>query len=149
MDKFLVRKAKKEDSKKIWEIRNHSLSRKNFNNPDEILWEDHKAWFDDKYFNWKDNYCFVLVDKSNKVIGYCRFDFETEEKFYIVSIAVNPNNYNQGLGSKLLSESIKRIEDGRSILAEVHKNNISSLKLFEKNNFKIYKENNEKYYLKI
>lgn len=148
MVKYSVRKVNKKDSKEIWEIRNHFSNRKNFNNPNEILWEDHEIWFGNKYFSDKNNQCFILEDENNKVIGYCRFDFEIENNFYIISIAINPNNHNQGLGGKLLSESLKNIENNYNIFAKVHKNNIPSLKLFEKNNFRIYEKNDDNYCLK-
>jgi len=138
----------KKDSKEVWQIRNHPLARKNFNNSDEIPFQNHKVWFEKQYFSDKDNYCFVFEDIEKKILGYCRFDFSNDEKTYIISVAVSPDSHGKGLGSILLSESLRQFKGQHHILAEIQKSNIPSMKLFYKNNFKIYKEDDKNYYLK-
>lgn len=142
-----IGKVQKKDSKRIWEIRNHPLVRKNSNNPKVISFENHKKWFEEKYFSGLNNHCFVLKDKE-KVIGYCRFDFNQKDSAYITSIALDPEFQGRGWGHLLLSESLKKIKQNKDILAKVKKNNLSSIKLFQRNNFKLYKENKKNYYFK-
>ncbi len=143
---FNVRGVKRGDSKRIWEIRSHPASQKyshTFNTP----FEQHNLWFEKKYFLDSENYCYVLENEKS-IIGYCRFDINTKNNNYFVSIAVDPDYHNKGLGHKLLSESLKEIITEKDIVAEVPKINISSIKLFKKNNFKECMEDEENYYLK-
>ena len=148
LEAFNVREVNREDSKKIWEIRNHPLARKNFNNPEEIPWKNHESWFEKKYFSRADNHCFVLLNGEEKIVGYCRFDFDEEKNMYVVSIAINHNNQGKGLGNYLLRESLQRFASKKDILAEIRKGNIYSIRVFQKNNFRIYKEDARNYYLK-
>jgi len=144
----MIRRAKKEDSKRIWQIRNHPLNRKQSHNQEEITFDSHDKWFIDKYFKNKDNYCFVLQE-NNKVIGYCRFDLDNNA--YIVSIALDPDYHGKGFGSKLLKKSlkeIKKIKKDAVIFAEVKKENIPSIKLFERCNFCLYKGGEKNLYYK-
>lgn len=143
---MFVRKVKKEDSRRIWEIRNHPISRKNSNSSEEFSFEQHDAWFQDKYFNNKENYCFVLKSDSGQVIGYCRYDIDNSS--YVISIAIDPDNHSKGLGGALLKKSLKEMDIEKDILAEIAKSNIPSVKLFKKNSFNIYKEDKKNYYLK-
>lgn len=141
---YLVRLAADVDIKRIWEIRNHEVVRKNSHNQDRIDFATHQSWFCQKYFSPADNQCFVLaVDK--KVIGYCRFD--TEGKEYIISIAIDPVHHGQGWGKILLSLSLEQFRADKPIVATIARDNEASLKLFQKYNFKIYKQDNGHYYL--
>lgn len=146
----MIRQAKREDSKKIWQIRNHPLNRKGFRNQEEIDFDNHNKWFTDKYFKNKDNYCFVLEGENGEVAGYCRFDLDNNN--YIISIAINPDYHGEGLGSKLLKESLeeikKVIKKDMAILAEVKKENIPSIKLFEKYNFYLHKKDRKNLFYK-
>jgi len=146
----MIRQAKKEDSQTIWQIRNHSLTRKKSHNQKEIDLRNHNNWFIDKYLQNKDNYCFVLENKNGKVVGYCRLDSDGD-KNYTISIAIDPNYHKKGLGAKLLRESlreVKKIKKDAVVLAEIKKDNIPSIKLFEKCNFYPYKKYNKNLYYK-
>lgn len=144
---MFVRKVKKEDSKKILEIRNHPIARQYSNNQEEIPFEQHDAWFNKKYFSGAENYCFVL-ENNYEAVGYCRFDLDQENDCYVISIAIDVNCRANGLGSLLLSESLKNIITDKKITAETLKDNIPSVKLFRKNNFEVYKEDDKNYYFK-
>ncbi|MFH1536884.1 MAG: GNAT family N-acetyltransferase [Patescibacteria group bacterium] len=126
-------KAKKEYAKKIWEIRNHPLVRMSSGNTEVISLEDHIPWFEKKYFSDQDNFCFVLENENREVISYCRFDFDNENDSYITSIAIELDYHGQGLGHKLLSGAFEKFEIKKMITAEIKKDNIVSVKLFEKN----------------
>ncbi|MFA4941241.1 MAG: GNAT family N-acetyltransferase [Patescibacteria group bacterium] len=149
MDKFLLRRAKEEDSKRVWEIRNQPISRKYSNNSEKIPFEKHMLWFSKKYFSERCNYCFVLENKEGVVIGYCRLDFNNDLGNYIISIALDADFQGKGFGNYFLYEVLRKFSESREIFAEIQKNNIASIKLFKKNNFEIYKEDEENYYLKF
>ena len=142
----MIRLATKEDSKKIWQIRNHPKNRKFFYNQGEINFLSHNKWYLSQYFDKQKNYCFVLENESGQVIGYCRFDLRNN--YYLVSIAINPGAQSHGYGSKLLNKSVSQLNIGRKILAKTIKGNVPSYKLFNKNNFIVYKEDKKAYYFK-
>ena len=141
-----VRNVGEEDSKRIWEIRNDPRTRGNFNNTEEIPLDTHMEWMKNKYFINTDNYCFVL-DFNDKIVGYCRFDLQNGK--YIVSIAIGQDFQGRGLGYKLLKNSIEKIGSDKKVEAQVQLGNESSLRIFIKNNFKIYNQDNKNYYLSL
>lgn len=145
---FKVATAQRLDSKRVWEIRNHPLVRQTAHSQEEIPFEQHDRWFENKYFKETNNRLFVLKD-ADKVIGYCRFDFDKEHNSYLVSIALDTEYQGKGLGHKLLSQALQQLDVPQEILAEVRKGNEISVKLFEKNNFQIYKEDKNTFYLKL
>lgn len=147
MEEYKVDTAKEEDSQRIWEIRNHPSVRKNSVNSEIISFDNHQKWFHERYFENENNFCYALKDEKN-TIGYCRFDYDNEEKIYVVSIAIDPENQSKGLGSQLLSQSLKKLRNKKniSVLAEIKKSNTASIELFEKNGFEKYKENENSYY---
>ncbi|MDD5290980.1 MAG: GNAT family N-acetyltransferase [Patescibacteria group bacterium] len=146
---YVIRKADKEDSRRIWEIRNHPIVRKYSGNPEEIPFEKHVPWFIKKYFSREDNRCFVLESRNENslAIGYCRLDFNKELNGYVISVALDVNFHGRGLGHYFLNKILRQFGDEKNIFAEIKKGNISSIKLFQKNNFKIYKEDEENCYL--
>jgi ribosomal protein S18 acetylase RimI-like enzyme len=146
MKEYKLGRAEEKDIETIWAIRNHPLVRKNSGSSSFITLQNHKKWFRDKYFENKNNFCYVLCDGSRPV-GYCRFDYNEKERVYIISIARDPENKNRGLGTILLSKSMEKIRYKKNdlVLAEIRKDNIASIKLFEKNGFKKYGESEEVY----
>ncbi len=146
---FIVRPVALQDARRVWEIRNQPVVRKLSNSDEEISFVEHAPWFEKKYFSGADNHCFVLESTPGGVIGYCRLDFDDKQNHYIISIALDPDFHGQGLGHKILSETLRQFETGKEIFAEIQKNNIPSLKLFKKNNFKVFKEDEKNYYLTL
>lgn len=146
MDKNItIRKANREDAKSIWLIRNSPLARRSSPTTKKINFTSHKTWFKNKYFNQYQNYCFVM-EKNKTVSGYCRFDFKNNQHW--VSIAIKPGYQGKGLGSVLLNQALKKINKSKEILAEVKFDNESSIKIFLKNKFEIYRQDNKFFYLK-
>lgn len=144
---FKILRAKEVDAQRIWEIRNDPLARQNSGNQEIIPIESHLKWFHKKYFENQGNYCYVL--KNEKLIaGYCRFDHDGDRNSYLVSIALDPRYSGKGLGTRLLAMSLEKFRDNRhvTVLAEVKKNNVPSRKIFEKNGFEKYKEDEENYF---
>ena len=81
-----------------------------------------------------------MIEKQ-KVIGYLRFDLQDDK--LEISIALDVNNKSKGLGSYLLSQSLKQHEPTlrkHKIIAEVKQDNIASNKFFEKNKLKTSKK---------
>jgi ribosomal protein S18 acetylase RimI-like enzyme len=143
----VVRPVRREDSKRIWEIRNHPDVRVYTNNPEDFDFVSHDQWFEKKYFTGELNFCFVLetVGDAN-VIGYCRYDREPEQSHHVISIALDPNHHGHGLGHLLLSESLQQFSNRGRVWAEIKHTNIRSMKLFEKNHFVRVGEDEENYH---
>ncbi|NUM25121.1 MAG: GNAT family N-acetyltransferase [Candidatus Buchananbacteria bacterium] len=141
-----VRPAVQADSRRVWEIRNHPQVREVSGNPQAFSFESHNAWFENKYFSAGDNRCYVL-EVAEVVSGYCRLDFDQQKKWYVISIALDPELQGRGLGNYLLQEVIKNFDRQVKIFAEIKKTNAPSLKLFEKNGFKIFDEDENNFYL--
>jgi len=144
MTDYIIRPINRNDSRRIWEIRNHSLARQNSSNPEEIILEKHDQWFENRYFKDSSNVCFILETKEN-IIGYCRFDTDDNDR-YVISIALDHDWQGKGLGHILLSGSLQKIPENKEVLAIVKKGNPASLKLFQKNNFQLDKEDEINYY---
>lgn len=147
-DNFKVCPAGLKDSRRVWEIRSHPICRQYSGNSEVISFANHQPWFKEKYFSRRDNYCFVLDNAKGKVLGYCRLDFDDANGYYIISIAIDPDMRSRGLGHLLLSKTLRQFIGKKEIFAEIQKENIPSMKLFKKNNFKIFGENKKNYYLK-
>jgi len=145
---YIIRPAKKSDIKSIWQIRNHPTARQVSGCDKIIPLENHISWFKQKYFSGHDNHCFVLENKNKKVFGYCRFDFTSEHNWHVISIAIDPKQRQKGLGHLLLSQSLSEFKSNKIIHAEIQKNNTASIKLFQKNNFSVYRQDDKNYYLK-
>ncbi|MBU1131467.1 GNAT family N-acetyltransferase [Patescibacteria group bacterium] len=144
---YNIRTVIRGDSKRIWEIRNQPATREYSKNSAAIPFAQHDFWFENKYFKGDKNICFVL-EKDNKVVGYCRFDFDDKNNNYITSIALAPDCQGKGLGHKLLSGSLIKFKTDKAVLAEVKKDNITSAKLFQKNNFHVFKKDKKNYFYK-
>ena len=143
---IIMRPALPEDAQAIWEIRNHpSVLEQSGSTPLDDL-ESHKQWFERMYFGDGNNVCFVL-DDGGKVIGYCRFDTRDDNNL-AVSIGLDPDYHGRGLGHALLAGALAKYSGNFPIVAEMQKDNLPSLKLFEKNGFERFKEDEDKYYYK-
>ncbi|MDX9893239.1 MAG: GNAT family N-acetyltransferase [Patescibacteria group bacterium] len=145
-ENYLVRPVETDDIKRIWEIRNHEDVRKVSGSSDIITLENHLSWFNKKYFTTRQNLCYVLAN-NNQIIGYCRFDYDPDKNYYVVSIAVDPEFHSRGLGGILLAQSLKEFGGRGAVLAQIKKLNIPSIKLFEKNGFVLDHQDQENWYL--
>lgn len=145
-ENFIVRPSNLNDTQRIWEIRNHPVSRKYSSNPEIIPLENHIKWFKRKYFDHPaENFCFVLENSSGLIIGYCRFDYNCDYNNFLISVAVDSDYHGQDLGHMLLKSSLKKFKKRGKMIAEVQKDNKPSIKLFQKNNFKIFKEDKKNF----
>lgn len=143
MNNASVRLAIKTDIRRIWEIRNGPSARKQSLNQKEITLENHTTWFEKQYFDDKRNSCFVL-DYHGQVIGYCRFD--SEDKGFRVSIALDPAYHGKGFGTFFLAEASSKFGQDKILLAEVKKNNQPSVQIFKKAGFYVINESDTYWY---
>jgi len=129
-------KAEITDINDIFEWRNHPDIRKNFFDSEVITWNDHEKWFNEKLKD-QDTTIYVAYHIENK-IGSIRF--EANEYVIKISVMLNPLFLGKGLGLQVVKMGVEKyIREGtpdKSLIAEVKKNNIASIKTFRKAGFK-------------
>lgn len=147
-NEIIVRPALETDARRVWEIRNSPEVRSNSENSEEITLEKHLVWFAKKYFSNQKNLIFIL-DFNRLAVGYCRLDFDAEENFYIISIAIDPAYRGRGWGQTLLKRSLLLAGPGKKFVAKILEHNLPSLKIFEKSGFVVYQKDGLVYSLRI
>src|SRR5262245_37174505 len=142
---LIIRPSKLNDAERIWEIRNTPESRRVAASAEVVPLEQHIAWFNNKYFTNTANHCFV-AEQDNITIGYCRFDLGPNADQFIISIATDPATHGKGVGTRLLSESVKQFRSVIPLHAEVRKFNTASIKMFERCGFRKKSEDEKNIY---
>ena len=146
--KWIIRRARSEDAKAVFEIRNDPCARGNSLRAEPIIWEDHLKWFED---HWqKAGMIFFVLEHQYDVVGYCRF-VRNPEGYFEISIALSASYQGKGLGHYLLHGGVKEFFsqslDGGELQAKVRKENKASLTLFGRHNFRIFQEDDMTYSL--
>ena len=123
------------DANDIFEWRNHPDIRKNFFNQELLSWDEHEKWFIAKL---KDPAAAVYMAYYKKEkIGTIRF--EASESAIKTSVMLNPLFLGKGLGSKVIKLGVERFimekKPVMQIIAEIKKENVASIKAFEKAGF--------------
>lgn len=130
-----LRTIEPHDIDKLFEWRNHPDVRSKSFNTAPIAWDEHKKWFNDKLQDQK-VVIYIAFDGNNK-IGSIRF--EDKGNAVKVSVMLNPDFSGKGLGAlviKLGTEKfINRKKPNKPIIAEIKKDNIASIKAFQKAGF--------------
>lgn len=129
-----IKKTSKEDSQLFFKLRNSVLSRKFSFNSKIISLGEHKKWFNK---NFKNKYYYTLLNNKKK-IGYIRGD-NVNDSIYI-SIALESKFRKKNLASKSFKLFERKINDNAILFAKIKKQNINSIKFFEKNNFSLLKK---------
>jgi len=124
------------DINDIFEWRNHPDIRKNFFNQELLSWDEHEKWFMAKLKD-PDAAVYMAYYRKEK-IGTIRF--ESENSVIKTSVILNPLFLSKGLGSHVIKLGVKRFimekKSDMQIIAEIKKDNIASIKAFQKADFK-------------
>ena len=93
-----------------------------------------------------ENVLFFLLFEDNDFIGQIRFRRETKESdSCIISLSITEQFRGKGIGSAFLQKGMgemnKTWPDIKKIIAEIKKENKSSISLFERNGFRKTEEN--------
>ena len=134
MSKINLTKARFEDIEFLWYLRNRPELFKFFGNPAKVSWEEHLNWIMPILLGFSEKEIFVIELEGRKV-GQIRLDFGQGRKEAIVSISLCKEFHGKGIAAQALKMAFKK-EKGVRIIAEIHKDNLASLKLFEKMGFK-------------
>jgi RimJ/RimL family protein N-acetyltransferase len=136
-----IRQAILNDSDDIWHWRNDQTTRNMSFQTKEISKDENLDWLTSSLSS-KDRLLLVGFDEFSK-IGICRFDISSQFSNAEVSINLNPSSRGKGLSKELLTLSIKYFLSryDKSIIARIKKQNIPSIRLFERCNFVLSSQN--------
>jgi RimJ/RimL family protein N-acetyltransferase len=142
-NEIYLRFAELEDLNDLFKWRNDESTRQASFNTNNISFEEHKKWFEETLADPKRN-LFIICDKQFNKLGQIRFDKKNDVAE--IDVTINPNYRNQGIGSlALFKASHIYIYNfgGKQVIAKVKKDNISSLKAFEKAGFKMHEKHDD------
>lgn len=121
------------DSKFILDTRNNIDVRKFSINKKKISKKEHEKWYKTNL-----NRNVFIIKNKNKKIGYIRFD---NKKIPTLSWAILKNFRGNNFGSISLKKILKKIKFHKC-LVKINEDNIPSLLMVIKNNFKFKKKKN-------
>lgn len=137
---LVARPANPRDARALWAWRNDPVTRAGSRSSAEVTWDDHRRWFAAS-LRRVDRMLLVVEDPLGPV-GTVRWDLRGEGEWE-VSITVSPPRRGQLLARPLLRSaevalwqfSQSQGTDVRAYLAVVHRDNQSSLRLFETSSY--------------
>ena len=135
-DQIWPRLVNLEDSSEILLWRNDKITRENSEDKNIVSTEEHKIWLERKLDS--NSSILVMFERDEIKLGIVRFDIEKD--FTDISINLNPCERGKSLGSKFLIASEKYIEERlkvKKLRAKILKNNIASIKVFERSGYKL------------
>jgi RimJ/RimL family protein N-acetyltransferase len=132
---LFVRKATIEDAQQYFEWANDVAVRNNSFNKDQINWENHLKWFENKLLS-SNTYLFIFYI-DDLPVGQVRLDFQ--EDFWYIDYSIDREYRGKGMGTAMIKTIINKFPS-YNIKAQVKKDNVGSLKVFEKTGFKIVSE---------
>lgn len=132
-----LREVTERDIEKIYEWRNIPEVRKWMFNEREISWEEHERFWKE-YLREGKGYAFIIIYNEKKECGVVRLDLISENAAE-VDIVLAPEFQGRGIGKRTIQKLIEksRYLKLEKIVAKIKPNNISSIKIFESNGFKL------------
>lgn len=139
MNDFKIRPANISDMKNVFELSNDKLVRKNSINSNAIIWDEHVKWFNERLKKGNEPF-YIIEDKNDNFIGQIKFDRKENNDIYI-SISISENYRGKHLASYLIKQCSLKTNFKR-ILSVIKKENIASLKAFQKSDYEIISQDN-------
>ena len=137
MSSLNLRKINLSDEELLLEWRNDEGTRKNSKCQDAISKEDHRKWIKKTIFDGPNTPPLILEDK-NVPVGTIRSD-EMAEGEYELSWTISPKYRKRGYGSQILKLFL--LNKSWVFIAKIKPSNIASIKVAEKNGFKLSSKN--------
>lgn len=141
--------AQEQDMMITFEWASNPYLRKFSPNSGSIPMETHQRWFHKKL---EDPNCrFYIVKVNGLAAGTCRLDFINYNADAEISYLLDPQFHGKGLGLKTIQELVEKAKleltpaiPRINLIATVHKQNVASLRIFEKAEFELTSpENND------
>lgn len=134
-----IRLARKEDCFNVFNLSNMDYVRENSFNTEKIVWENHIQWFARAIA--AENIKFYVIEDT-EFIGQVRLNIDNDNA--LISISLLKEFWHKGIAFHALQRIMA--ENTYHYLAEVKKNNLPSIKLFERLGFRRQKEDVSKNY---
>ena len=115
----------------LWRIRNNPVSRKFSVETSYISHLEHREWVEKKLKS--NNSIIYIIKVGNENGGVVRFEKLSNNKFFEVSIILAPEYRGYKLSEKILKQILNKIYSENKVnnfLARIHKDNVSSKKIF-------------------
>jgi len=121
-----------EDLELLFTWRNDPVTRMSSINSQEVLLEEHTEWLQNSLNNL--NREIYIFEDKNIPVGTIRIDTR-KDNIYVLSWTISPEFRGRGYGTEMLDKFL----DGKSgkFLAEILEENISSIRMVEKNGFRL------------
>ena len=132
-EKLTIRKAESKDVDLLYNWSNDELVRKQSFTSNSIPYSTHCKWFNGKL---ESNRSFIFIVETDKnPVGIVRF--ESEEESSTIGISIDKLFRGKGLGSEMIKIGVNEYfkEKELPILASIKKDNMASIKSFEKAGF--------------
>lgn len=125
-----IRMASLDDSKKIFQWRNHPSIREVSRSANVIDWHDHQSWFASVLINPEKK--LLIGERLESPVGVIRFDKQNDE--VEISIYVVPESASPGLGRSLLLSAERWLAENHPEIHKIHAHvlgkNVRSQRLF-------------------
>lgn len=131
-----LRKANLSDIEFLWYLRNQPDVYKYFRQARKVSWQEHIKWILPIILEEEPRDIY-LIRQGLLPVGQIRFDHEEEKS--LISIAILKQFRGKGIAVESFKKAVKMLPRGKKtkvLMAEIHRDNISSKKLFESLNFK-------------
>ena len=132
--KISLRKANFSDIEFLWYLRNQPNIYKYFRRARRVSWKEHINWVIPIILEISPIIVFIIL-KSGISIGQIKLDYKTSD----IGISILKEFQGGGLAIqalRLIIKDIKKQKKVKKLVAEIYKNNLPSIKLFEKLGFK-------------
>ncbi len=137
--KIVLRKATLNDKEFLFDLRNDPNAFKYYKNPRPVEKEEHLNWLNKVFSGEVKKHLFILEFEGRKA-GQLRID-DTGQGKAEMNIALKEGFQGKGLGILTLKQGIEIAKDlgFKELIAEVHQDNLASIKLFQKLGFVLKK----------
>jgi len=133
-----LREVKQEDCELLWKWANDPIVRGASFSSQEITWEDHIKWFNNK-INSSSCKHFIAVNKLNQPIGQIRFEIN-QQLIAIVSLSLDSQYRGRNYSKLMLQMAMDKLLQNNQInyiQALIKPNNVASIRLFQSVGFEM------------
>ncbi|MBP2201425.1 RimJ/RimL family protein N-acetyltransferase [Methanococcus voltae] len=148
VDTLYFRFAEEKDCKLLFDWRNDPEVRNNSGDSSELVYNNHKEWFFNALKN-KDVVILLAINDNSEEVGQVRLNISKSQG--IISISLDKSFRGNGYGTYIIKKASSIFLNNfhiKSIIAKIRKENLASVKSFEKAGYKYLREEGGfKYYV--
>lgn len=132
-----LRSATHHDAKCIFNWQTHPSTRLYFRHANPPAWEEHVQWLNKRLSSDRSIISIIMYD--GQPVGLIRLDIpesSQQNNTYVISILLDPNHKQKGFARQALKMLFVE-RPHTEFIAEIHKDNSASIKLFEQSGFTV------------